>query len=321
MYYYTGVEELVFSKRYFTKHMKKKWCLKRLNIFKTECCQYSNCKTGEADKEDKGKDVAEYYKSIGGLSIIVALAAPFILCLFLKASLELNWQCLVINEDISLWFSFWGSYAGVFVSIVVAVITLRLTVRLDKSNRELADMQTRIAVVSDIPKMECEELILYSFSEEGFDEEIYCQFGDYQKYILHLVMTPAFPPYFEVGLKNIIITVNGNNGRQIERIDLQESDYIIRNNKDFYVDIKLPDQYENLIGMLYTSYLSDTYAWEYQSKISTIDVGVECKNVLLEGNCTDISFCMSLAVKSKECNARQGVEFEIINREFKKVGL
>lgn len=271
---------------------------------------------------DRMKDVFKKKpKTIIGVLLIVF---PFLICVFLKfATTNIPGDCFVIEDGMQDWFAFLASYSGTAVSCIIGYITYKLTLSLNVLDTESTKWQNKLSIINNIPNMQCDNMRLYALSEGDVAYKYITMFEQVSNHILKFNMRPAFPPYFHIELKSIQLNLRDlANGERIKgpKVDLLNSDYVIRNNDKFEAIIAIPERLNEQIQNLYYTKLLTSDGTKYENTHADMWIEMICHNVLLqkkdETKDADVRFLIHFELQNVGKKDRAGIELIIKNREF-----
>lgn len=240
------------------------------------------------------------------VTCLVLFLLPFILLLVLKLLNLFPGDLLAIPENLTTWFGFYGSYAGCFLSVAIAIITFELTISIQKQQDKAAAREKRFSVITNMPNQNITDCRLYDLSSEtpGKLMAMFTKGGDY---LFELSMAPAFPPYFKVDMEYMYLKFYDQDNSEV-KVNLtlpEQAEYIMRNNNEFKLYIKLScSKNEEFLRMLKSFYLVKQFGVSDElEKMQLLDVrlGVSCSNVLLKSNDTsgDVQFWMHMIIKNE----------------------
>lgn len=258
------------------------------------------------------------------ITLFVVFIFPFILLWLMRYLLSVPGDCLVIPDELNIWFAFYGSYAGVFVTVILGIITLRLTLKLDIMNKEETELQHRMSIAMNIPNMHCVEAFLYSLNKGDLPFDCIKLFKDRNDYIFFIVMNPAFPPYFGIEISRMEISLKSpKNGRvNSQSVILSDKDYSFTNNESFKLILNVPCKMDQILGQFYIMQSVTSESTDYQLLVGDLWLDFKCQNVLLrksdkEG---DVKFRMHLQIINEgKRKIGDGIIINLINREFVRI--
>lgn len=280
---------------------------------------------------NKIKKLCEFIQQKRRWIIIITIALPFLILFYLKITAHLlPGNIFVITDRVEKWFSNILSYIGIVISAVLGIYTVHLTLVLDNINNKNHHHDNKLSVINDMPKTVCTEVGLYRTGDSHFYNNYLCRFAKKKEYIMVLCMSPAFPPYFKVTLKNIKIELMHTQSNNIitEQADLSEKDYTLERNQYFYAIINMPEQLDSALSQAYTRNNIPSPATPGNMYMEEIWIECNCENVLMDreendanGNEDDLSFLIHLSIKNTGDNTDDlcGMEFEVLNLQFERI--
>ncbi len=261
--------------------------------------------------------------------VLFVVFCPFCTLLLMKGiDSYFRGDLLSVPEHISAWFGYSASYVGAVASIGIGLMTIELTMVIQRINSNEQRVQQQYSIATHMPDLACEKCVLYD-NRQDYPYQYMDKMMSMKDYLLELHLTPAFPVYFDIEVKDILLRWNEpyvekhmSKTRKIEtKVELTSDDYSFTNNRDFDLSISLTiaDDDRKAFQHFYESYLRSHHDYNDKENVIEVLIGMECRNVFLtdqEGTGdAAFQFCLTMENEGKIGN-EQGILLQTIDRKM-----